>query len=377
MSRISRLPASAAPARVPSRGSASIRRARLPRWMAASALLGAALCAAAAPRLAPAADAPYKVATRYKIGGDGRWDYLAVDATAHRLFVSRATRVQVVDLETGKVTGEIQDTPGVHGIALAPDLGRGYTSNGGDSTVTVFDLKTLAPVTRIHVGAQNPDAILYEPVTHRVFTFNGGSNSATAIDAAGDSVVGSVALGGRPEYAVADGKGRVYVNLEDSSAVLGFDARTLAPGPRWRLSPGEHPSGLAMDAAHRVLFSGCRNKRLVAMDADSGRVLADLPIGTGVDGVAFDAAKGLVLTSNGEGTVTVIQADAGGKFKVLGNVPTQRTARTLALDPSSGRVYLAAAEMTSPLAPPSKENPWPRGSVAPGSFSIIVLERQP
>ena len=376
MSHVPRLLIPAAPVRVPRRRYASFRPTHLPRSMAALPLLGALLWGPAAPVPAAAADAPYKIADRYKLGGEGGWDCLSVDAAGHRLFVSRATRVVVVDLTTGKQAGEIQDTPGVHGIALAPDLGRGYTSNGRDSTVTVFDLKTLAPVARIHIGARNPDAILYEPVTHRVFTFNGGSGSATASDAAGDSVVGSVALGGRPEFGVADGKGRVYVNLEDSSAVVSFDARTLALGPRWPLAPGANPSGLAIDPARRVLFSACRNKRLVAMDADSGRVLADLPIGTGVDGVEFDAAKGLVLTSNGEGTLTVIQEDAGGKFKVLANVPTQRSARTLALDPGTGRVYLAAAEM-GPPSPPTKENPHPRPSMAAGSFTILVLERQP
>ncbi len=377
MNRVPCLPVSVASVRVSRWKSDSIRPSRPARMLAALPLLGAVLWSLAAPAPASAAEAPYRIADRYKLGGEGGWDYLTVDAAGHRLFVSRSTHVLVVDLATGKQAGEIQDTPGVHGVALAPDLGRGYTSNGRDSTVTVFDLKSLAPVARIRVGAQNPDAILYEPVTHRVFTFNGGSGSATAIDAAADSVVGSVALGGRPEFGVADGKGRVYVNLEDSSAVVSFDARTLALGPRWPLAPGENPTGLALDAAHRVLFSGCRNKRLVAMDADSGRVLADLPIGTGVDAVAFDAAKGLVLTSNGEGTVTVIQEDAAGKFKVLANVPTQRSARTLALDPGTGRVYLAAAEMSSPLAPPTKESPRARPSVAAGSFTILVLERQP
>ena len=316
----------------------------------------------------------YKIVARYQPGGEGGWDYLTVDAASQRLFVTRSTRVQVIDLATGKLLGEIADTPGVHGVALAPDLGRGFTSNGRDSTVTVFDLKSLAAVARVHLAARNPDAILYEPTTRRVFTFNGGSQNATAIDAVADTVVGNVFLGGRPEFGVADGKGRVFVNLEDSSAVVGFDARTLAVGPRWPLAPGEEPTGLAIDREHRRLFSVCHNQTMIVLDADSGRQVATLPIGAGTDGAAFDPATGFAFSSNGSGTVTVVHEDAADRFSVVDSVTTQPGARTIAMDPKTHQLYLATASFgEAPAATP--ENPRPRRPMVPGSFAILVLDR--
>jgi YVTN family beta-propeller protein len=308
------------------------------------------------------------------IGGEGGWDYLTADAAAHRLYVSHATRVLVVDTARNAVVGEIPDTPGVHGIALAPELGRGFTSNGRAATVTVFDLKTLKVIATVKVTGENPDAIAYEPVSRRVFTFNGRSDSATAIDAATARVVGTLPLEGKPEFAVADGAGRMYVNIEDKSAIVAFDARTLKIEGRWPLAPCEEPTGLAMDRAHRRLFAGCHNELMAVVDADGGRVITTLPIGRGVDGAAFDPGTGLAFSSNGEGTLTVVREDAPEKFTLLGNVPTKRGARTLALDDATHRIYLSTAQFGPPPSP-TAENPRARPPILPGTFEVLVLDR--
>jgi len=337
--------------------------------VAAGFLLAAVPCQGA-----QAVHGHYQVAKTYKPGGEGGWDYLTVDPDAHRLYFGRSTRVQVLDVDSGQLVGEISDTPGIHGVALAPDLGRGYTSNGRDSSVTVFDLKTLAVVTKIHIDGRNPDAILYEPVSHRVFTMNAGSGTATAIDATSGAVVGNVVLGGRPEFAVADGRGRVFVNLEDSSAVVSFDAKTLALGPRWPLAPGEGPSGLALDRENRRLFSVCGNEEMIVLDANTGRVVAALPIGKRADGAAFDPLTKLAFSSNGEGTLTVVREDSPEKFSVVDTVATRVGARTLALDPKTHRIYTATASFGE-APPPTAEHPRPRPPMLPDSFVILVLER--
>ncbi len=342
-------------------------RTRLTIWI--GGLLGVALAAAAAAGAPPA----YHLGREYAIGGEGGWDYLTVDPATHRLYYGRSTRVQVLDLESGKVVGEIPDTPGIHGVALAGDLGRGFSSNGRDSSVTVFDLKSLAVIARVHLDARNPDAILYEPVTRRVFTFNGGSGTATAIDAATGTVIGNVTLGGRPEFAVADGKGRVFVNLEDSSAVTSFDAKTLELGGKWPLAPGEGPSGLAIDQAHRRLFSVCGNAKMVVLDADSGRQVAVLDIGRGVDAAGFDPATGLAFASNGEGTLSIVHEDSPDRFTKVTDVVTRRGARTMALDPRSHRIYTATAKFGEPPAP-TADRPHPRPPMLPDSFVILTLE---
>jgi YVTN family beta-propeller protein len=259
-------------------------------------------------------------------------------------------------------------------VALAPDLNHGFTSNGRDSSVTMFDLKTLAVLGRIKLGARNPDAIEYDPASKRVFVFNGGSDNASVIDAGAGTVVGSVPLGGRPEFAAADGKGAMYVNLEDSSAVVAFDTHTLQVLHRWPLAPGEEPSGLAMDRKHRRLFSGCSNKKLIVLDADNGRVVQELPIGERVDGVAFDAGRGLVFSSNGDGTLTVIHEDGPDAYTVIENAATQAGGRTLALDPTTGTVYIPTAEFGPPPAP-TVERPHPRGAVLPGTFVVLEAKR--
>jgi len=325
-----------------------------------------------APGHAVADTAGYRVVARIAPGGEGGWDYLTLDAAGHRLFVTRATRVQVVDLERGALIGEIPNTGGVHGVALAPDLGRGFTSNGRDTTVTIFDLRSLATLSTVRIPGLVPDAIAYDSVSHRVFTFNGRSDDATALEAATGAVVGTVALGGKPEFAVADGRGRMFVNLEDQNALVGFDTRTLEVRSRWPLAPGTEPTGLAIDRDRRRLFAGCNNQRLIALDADSGRVVADLPIGAVVDGVAFDHATRLIFSSNGDGTLTIVREDSADRFTTLGSVPTQRGARTLALDERTHRVYLATAQFgeTPPATP---EQPHPRPPLVPGSFVILVL----
>lgn len=316
----------------------------------------------------------YHVVDRWKPGGEGGWDYLTIDAQAHRLYFGRSTRVQVLDTRDGRLIGELPDTPGIHGVALVSSLGRGFTSNGRDSSVTIFDLATLKPISRVQVG-RNPDAILYEPTTKRVFTMNAGSDDATAIDAKSGAVVGRIALGGRPEFAVADGKGGMFVNLEDSSAVESIDPRDLKVRARWPLAPGEEPSGLAIDVAHGRLFSVCSNKTMVVLDAATGKVLATPAIGEGPDGAAFDPGTGLAFSSNGgTGTLTVVHEDAPGRFTPLGDVPTEPRARTLALDPATHRIYLATAKFGEAPAP-TAEQPRPRRPMIPGSFEILVLDR--
>ncbi len=336
--------------------------------------LAAASILIAATAAAQAAPGGYHLARTITLGGEGGWDYLTVDPAAHRLYVSHATRVQVIDTDANAVVGEIPGTEGVHGIALAPELGRGFTSNGRAGTVTVFDIKTLAVLDTVKVTGENPDAIAYEPTTRRVFTFNGRSSNATAIDAATAKVVGTLPLGGKPEFAVADGKGRMYVNIEDKGALVAFDARALTVTANWPLAPCEEPSGLAIDREHRRLFAGCGNKLMAVVDGDSGRVLATLPIGAGVDADAFDPATGYAFASTGEGTLAVVHEDSPEKFTLVGNVPTKRGARTMALDPATHRIYLATAQFGPPPSP-TPERPRPRPSILAGTFEVLVLER--
>jgi YVTN family beta-propeller protein len=315
----------------------------------------------------------YHIINQYKLGGEGGWDYLTIDAKARRLYVSHATHVVVVDADTGAVVGDIPDTPGVHGIALAEEAGKGYVSNGRASTVTVFDLKTLKTLKQIPVG-KNPDAILYDGASRRVFTMNGAGDDATAIDVKTDAVVGTLALGGRPEFAVADEQGHVFVNLEDKSAIVEFDSRRLAIEARWPIAPAEEPSGLAFDRKHRRLFSVGSNKLMAVVNADTGKVLTTVPIGGGVDAAAFDAETGLVFSSNGDGTLTVVHEDAPDSYSVVENVATRRGARTMALDPKTHRIYLVTAEFGPPPAP-TPERPRPRPSIVPGSFTLLVVGR--
>jgi DNA-binding beta-propeller fold protein YncE len=316
--------------------------------------------------------AGYHVLKKIGTGAEGGWDYLVVDTAGNRLFVSRGTHVQVIDLRRDSLIADIPNTSGVHGIALVHKLGKGFTSNGRDSTVTIFDLKTLIEIARVKLPARNPDAIIYDEPSNRVITFNGGSADATAIDPATGAVIGNVALGGKPEAAVSDGTGRVFVNIEDKSELVAFDARRLAVERRWSLAPCEEPTGLALDREHHRLFVGCSNKLMAVVNSQTGKLVTTLPIGGGVDGTAFDAATQLAFSSNGEGTLTVVHEDSPQKFKVIGNIPTQRGARTLALDPRTHRIYLSTAQFGE-TPPATAERPRPRPPMIPGSFTVLVV----
>jgi YVTN family beta-propeller protein len=325
---------------------------------------------AAAPSLGPSG---YHALKTIKLGGEGFWDYLAFDPPTRRLFISRGAKVVVLDVDSEKVVGEIPDTAGVHGIAFAPDLGDGFTSNGGSGTVTIFDLKTLQVIGQVQAGT-NPDAIVYDPSTKRVFTMNGRSDDATAIDAAKATVAGTIALGGRPEFAVADGAGHIYVNLEDKSEELQIDSRNLVITARWPMAPCVSPSGLAIDAAHRRLFAGCHNRMMAVIDADTGKVVATPAIGLGVDANAFDPGTGFAFSSNGAGSLTVIHEASPDAFSVVEEVPTQPGARTMALDPKTHQVFLVTADF-APVPAPTPDNPHPRGGMVPDSFVVLVFGR--
>jgi DNA-binding beta-propeller fold protein YncE len=323
---------------------------------------------AAAQKPAPAG---YHLQKTLELGGEGGWDYLVVEPESARLFVSRSTHVMVVDLSTGKLAGDIPDTAGVHGIALAPELGRGFTSNGKANSATIFDLKTLAALGTVKTG-ENPDAILYDPATKRVFTFNGRSNDATAFDAAKGDVLGTIALGGKPEFAVSDGAGKVFVNIEDKSEVVELDSKELKVLARWPIAPGEEPSGLAIDVEKKRLFSVCGNGKMAVLDATSGKVLATPAIGKGVDAAAFDPASGCAFASNGDGTLTVVHEDDAQTFTVLENAATGRGARTMALDAKTHLVYLPSAKFEDAPEPKAGERR-ARPKMVAGSFQILVL----
>lgn len=335
------------------------------KWLLStiSVSLAAVALAAAAPG--------YHVIKTYKIGGEGFWDYLTADASARRLYISRGTHVIVLDLDSGKNVGDIADTPGVHGIALAPELGRGFTSNGREGTVSIFDIKNLGLISKVKVG-DNPDAILYDPASKRVFTFNGRSHDSSAIDAASGKVLGTIPLDGKPEFAASDAQGEIFVNIEDKSELVAIDPVKLDVKAKWPLAPCTEPSGLSIDRKHRRLFVGCDNKMMAVVDADSGKVLATPAIGEGVDATAFDDETNLAFASCGEGVLTVVKEDSPEKFSVAENVKTQQGARTMALDSKTHNAFVVTAEFGPPPAP-TADNPHPRRSVVPDSFVVLEL----
>lgn len=338
--------------------------------MGRSSFVLSALFAVLVATLALAADPGYQLINTYNLGGDGGWDYLTLDSSARRLYISRATHVMVIDADSGKPVGDIPDTPGVHGIALAPELGRGFISNGREGTVTIFDLKTLKAITKVKAG-ENPDAILYDPASKRVFAFNGRSHDATAIDAAKGTLLGTVKLEGKPEFAVSDGKGEIFVNIEDKGRIDAIDPSKLEVKTGWPLTPCQEPSGLAMDRKNRRLFAGCDNKIMAVVDADTGKVVATTPIGEGVDANAFDPGTGLAFASCGQGVLTVVHEDSPARFRLVDNVPTQEGARTMALDEKTHNVYLVTAKFGPPPAP-TADNPHPRRTILPDSFVVLV-----
>jgi DNA-binding beta-propeller fold protein YncE len=336
------------------------------------ALSFAASSTAAAQAAKPAGE--YHVARQEVIGGDGGWDYLTVDTVGHRLFVMRSNRLTAVDLATGKILGELPGLNRGHGVAFDYKNGRGFATSGADSTVVIFDLNTLKELGRT-TAAVDADAVLYDPASNRVFTFNGDAGSATAIDPVTGKRTKNIDLGGKPEYGVTDGHGRLYVNIADKSEVVELDPRAMTVTRRWSIKPCEDPSGLAIDRAHERLFSVCGNKTMVISDAAHGRVVATVPIGAGVDAAAFDPATGDAFASNGEGTITVVHEDSPSAFRVVQTIPTITGARTIALDPTTHRVYTLGAKFGPQPAAATKENPRRRAPMIPGSATIVVLER--
>ncbi|HTA82074.1 MAG TPA: YncE family protein [Bacteroidia bacterium] len=312
----------------------------------------------------------YKVADKIKLEGDGGWDYIAVDDNSNKLYVSHGTVVQVVDLSTNKLIATITGTNGVHGIAIASDLNKGFISDGKDSAVTIFDLTTNAIIAKINVTGKNPDAICYDKVTQRVFTFNGRSSNSTVIDAKTNTVIGTLTLTGKPEFAAADGTGKIFVNLEDKNMISKIDAKNMTVEATWPLAPGDGPSGLTMDTKTRRLFSVCDNKMMVVVNADDGKVVTTVPIGDGPDAVAFDYNKNLVYSSNGEGTLTVVEEKDANTFTVLENVSTAKRARTCTVNSKTHHIYLPTAEF-EPAPEATKENPHPRPKVKPGTFYVL------
>lgn len=312
-----------------------------------------------------AAASDYKVTKTWKLGGEGGWDYILADGDSHRLFISRATRVIVIDTETGKQVGEIPDTQGVHGIALDAAAGIGFTSNGREDTVSVFDLKSLAVQKKIKVG-NGPDAILYDPFSKRVFTFNAHSHDTTAVDAAKGEVVGKLDLGGKPEFAATDEKGTVFVNIEDKSELVAFDPIKLTEKARWKLADCEEPTGLSIDRKSRRLFAGCGgNKKMVVLDADSGKILAAPAIGQGCDATAFDPDRSNAFASTGDGTITVIHEDSPQSFSLAQTVTTQKGARTMTVDTKTHRLFTVTANVSG-----TREN----RKIEPDSFVVLVVE---
>ncbi len=303
----------------------------------------------------------YKVSGRINIGGKGWWDYASIDEPMQRLYISHADRIHVINLKTNKVVGEIDGLSGVHGAVFDDALGKGFISNGRSDTVTVFNLKTLKKIAEIQVTGKNPDAIVYDPYTQRVFTINGRSSNITAIDAKTDKVVGTIPLDGSPEFCVTNGKGAMFVNIESKSQVVEFNPKTLKTVKEWSIAPGEGPSGLAIDVQHEILFSGCHNNLMVISNAKTGKVITTLPIGGHVDACRFDPETNFAFSSNGEGTLTVIHEVSPKEFKVIDNVATQPSFRTMEIDLKNHNIYL-------PGMLEGKDNS--------KSFGVLILERK-
>ena len=321
---------------------------------------------------ANAADTGYRVIKKIPLGGEGGWDALTVDSSARRLYVSRSTYVMVVDIDGNTLVGDIPDTPGVHGIALAPEFKRGFTSNGKADTASIFDLDTLKTIGQVKTG-KNPDAIVYDPASKLVFVFNGRSNDATVFDAVSGTVTATIALGGKPEFAETDASGRIFVNIEDTSEVVEIDTSTLSVARRFPLKPCEEPSGIGLDKKNHRIFSGCHNKMMSVLDTVDGKVIATVPIGEGVDGNAFDPEPGLAFSSNGDGTLTISSETAPGKFGVAQTVATQNRSRTMGIDLKTHSIYLPAAEFAPAREPQQEGSKKQRPVMIPGSFSVLVV----
>ena len=345
---------------------------RVPTLLLLFVYLATTAALAQGPAAAPGASG-YHLAATWKTGGEGGWDYCTVDSAAHRLYVTRTDRVQVLDSETGKLVGEVPGLDGGHGVALATEFNRGFASSGKSNTVVVFDLATLKTVGEPIAVGKKPDAIICDPASKHVFAFDGGSDEASVIDAATAKVVATIPLGGGPEFAAADGKGTLYVNLEDKSETLAIDTQKNTVTHRWPLAPGNSPSGLALDAANHRLFAGCRNEQMVVLDTETGKVLATPGIGKGVDACAFDPGTGFAFASCGDGTLTVVK-ESEGSFPVVEKVPTKTGARTMALDVETHAIYLAAADF-EPQPSPAPSEKRTRPKMIPGSFVVLKFVR--
>jgi DNA-binding beta-propeller fold protein YncE len=337
--------------------------------------IGLAFLSAAAPGAIGASSGEPELAVQqiWNLGGPGGWDYLSLDSSGRRLFVTRSTRVDVVSTETGNVIGTIPGTEGVHGVALAEDLKRGYTSNGKGDSVTVFDLDTLKTIKEVKIPGHNPDAILYEPSRKHIFTFDGKSKDVTVIAADTLQIVATLPVPDKPEFAADDGAGQIYVNIEsDPGQMVVIDSRALSVKATWPLAGCASPSGLAIDRTHHRLFSVCDGKIMVVTDAQTGKQVARVAIGEGPDAAAYDAKRGLVFSSNGEGTLTVVRQDGPDTYRATNIFATQKGARTMALDAASGKIYLATAKFGAP-PPATPDQPHPRPSLIPDSFTILVV----
>jgi DNA-binding beta-propeller fold protein YncE len=329
--------------------------------------IGALAMHAAAPSSSPT---EYHVVKRISVPGNGGFDYLAVDAAARRLYVSHGTKVDVIDIDSGMIAGNIPNTRGVHGIAIASESGHGFVTDGATSTVTAFDLQTLKFITEVKTG-EGPDAIIYDPATRRIFAYNGEGESATAIDAESLKVAGTIELGGSPEFSASDGNGNVFVNLENRNAVVKLDSRKLAVTARWPLAPCQSPSSMAIDKKNGRLFIGCRNHLFTVVDSNNGRIISTLPIGDHVDASAFDADSGLIFNSCGDGTIWIFHQESPDNYTHIQTVHTQPSAKTMALDPKTHRLFLSAAQF-EPAPPNSTKG---RGPMKPGSFAVLVVAR--
>ena len=320
-----------------------------------------------------AAEAPgYKLTKKYPVPGDGGFDYVVFDASANRVYMSHGTEVDVVDAESGKLLGKVENTPGVHGIAIVPALHRGFTTNGGDATVSVFDTNTFKTLKTIKV-ADDPDFILYDPTSKRVLVCHGDASAITAIDPDKEEVIGKIDLGGGAEAAVVNGKGMGFVNLEEAGTVVSFDPQALAVKQKWPITGCKTPTGLAIDAANSRLFIGCRSKVLAVMDATNGKVITTLPIGDRVDAVAYDADNKMIFASNGDGTVSVIRQKSPNDYESVGDIQTQASAKTMAIDPKTKRLFLSAADMESV---PAAAGQRARTRAKAGTFTLLVVERK-
>ncbi len=315
----------------------------------------------------------YKKTGAIQIGGTGGWDYLTADSENHRLYVSHAGDVDVIDLESNKPVGKISGMKRIHGIAIADDLGTGFISDGGSNQVVMFDLKTLKIKGKAQAGT-NPDGIVYDAPSKRVFAFNGRSENATAINATNGHVDGTIALGGKPEFPVSDGKGMVYDNIEDKNEIVAIDSNTMQVKAHWSIAPCESPSGLAIDKEDRRLFAVCDGKKMAVVDADSGKVVATPEIGEGPDAARYDPGTKLAFSSNGDGTLTVVKQNGKDDYSVAENVETVKGARTMALDTETHKIYLSSAEY-GPAPAATTQNAHPRPSVVPNTFKVLIVSQ--